>query len=627
MSWAAGYFSLTNKKDGKFVAETIRTFDLSPPGGDIYNYKEKVIEYRHGHVFGKYIDNAVPRIRCQTWPGFDLLTVGFFINDDAACFDCVIPEKLIRNQDAAGIAGHLERSEGFFTSILIAHTCGTIHIVNDHFGNSRLYWKKHNDTIFFANNLALLFKLSGTNPKPDPLGWLQMFCYGHTLDARTNCKDVYRLCPGSHVVIDREGIRHHQYWKLDYDVRYDMNPEEHAKSVFEAICDGAKRQSNFGKKGILSLSGGMDSRLVAASIPRARDYQAVTFINSVSQENTPEVECAHLVAQKLGMKHHIIPIPQAYMSDIGDWLGYACGSMQPLHHCIKAVALQRESCKLSSFSMSGTVGDVLAGSYINSRHQLNPDLTESQVRHYCINRKRHSRKVLLQVFKQDVLEHYYPLLDNSMFESFERFNGPTDAHRISAWAMAVRQPAFSFSGPGHPCLNGSSPHMDYRYVDLMLQLPAEWLFGKNFYFFMIYHCIPELRDVPYANTGRCLDGVFRDYHQSSFKKFKGYLVSLTPEVIINGKRIYKSRRKHVQEYFEYDLLFKDSRLLSEVLELLGSVGVLSDIFNIEAAQKTLHNFYDGKIDAFNKIDETELIGCLISACYWFKHYGNVRVRF
>jgi hypothetical protein len=55
------------------------------------------------------------------------------------------------------------------------------------------------------------------------------------------------------------------------------------------------------------------------------------------------------------------------------------------------------------------------------------------------------------------------------------------------------------------------PHLGYDYVALMLQLPADWIFQRNFYKYMIYRCIPGLRHVMYANTGSVLPPAMTDY--------------------------------------------------------------------------------------------------------------------
>ncbi len=63
----------------------------------------------------------------------------------------------------------------------------------------------------------------------------------------------------------------------------------------------------------------------------------------------------------------------------------------------------------------------------------------------------------------------------------------------------------------HPDASEAFCHLDYKYSDLMLKLPAGWLYQRNFYSVMIYNCLPKLRHVPYANTGQLLSGDLQQF--------------------------------------------------------------------------------------------------------------------
>ena len=65
-------------------------------------------------------------------------------------------------------------------------------------------------------------------------------------------------------------------------------------------------------------------------------------------------------------------------------------------------------------------------------------------------------------------------MEDALTESFAAVGGPTAAHRVTAWAMMYRQPAFTFTSVlhTHPDVTEAFCHLDYRYTELMLRLPS-----------------------------------------------------------------------------------------------------------------------------------------------------------
>src|SRR5207244_2554812 len=98
------------------------------------------------------------------------------------------------------------------------------------------------------------------------VGWLQIFTYGHTLGQRTNRLGGVRVRPGSHVTITPGGVDDRQYWKLSHDP-VDLDPQSHADAAFEAFQETAAWRAKRFPRCVIALSGGLDSRLVAATLP------------------------------------------------------------------------------------------------------------------------------------------------------------------------------------------------------------------------------------------------------------------------------------------------------------------------------------------------------------------------
>src|SRR5262249_28251317 len=153
---------------------------------------------------------------------------------------------------------------------------------------------------------------------PDPLGWLQIFSFGHTLGRTTNCIGAQRLRPGTHLTITPDRIVERTYWKLEHKPENDLDPDSFADEVFEAFKASAAWRARRSLRSIIALSGGLDSRLVAACLPKDRDITAFTFVNSVEFANTPDVSAASEVTRRLGLRHEIKRIELGAYSSTAD---------------------------------------------------------------------------------------------------------------------------------------------------------------------------------------------------------------------------------------------------------------------------------------------------------------------
>jgi hypothetical protein len=156
---------------------------------------------------------------------------------------------------------------------------------------------------------------------------------------------------------------------------------------------------------------------------------------------------------------------------------------------------------------------VSAGSKIPCVRYLDPRRTDECVREFCRDLASGGEYLGL-VFRQEIVKEYQREIYRSLIESFRDIGGLTAAHKVTAWELLNRWPAFTFTSVlhNHPEVSEAFCHLDYKYSDLMLKLPEDWLYQRNFYSFMIYNSLPKLRHIPYANTGRPLSGELQHFH-------------------------------------------------------------------------------------------------------------------
>jgi len=622
MSLIGGHFST----DGKLATAVLeeRVADHSILASDrVEDYDNEVIETEFGHVISKYKKGYAHRLPTVADGQGNVLMVSGYLFPPVPDG----PDQCARLLDLCVETGGsaIEASEGEFVCVFVDGRSGTLHIVNDRFGACPFFTLQVDKRTYFSSNLAFLCCLASGRREPDVLGCLQIFSYGHTLGTRTHMQGVKRLLPASHMTCSRGGILQKQYWHLRHQVEDHLNPEAFADELFDAFKRGTDRRTRMLSGGIIALSGGVDSRLMAGAVPKDAPFSAFTYVDSVDTTDTPEVRAAAQVAKALHLEHRIERFPQQALSSIASEITSLAGGLVPLHHpsqVMQCIAAMKDTpgCMLAA-----RPGGSLAGSIIPSPIYLDPARTSQCMRSFCRNRKcgqGHAAALLGLVFRQDILKAHYAQLDECLLETLGTLEGPTAGHVVTAWSMVYRQPAFSFASPvySHPDVTEVTPHLCYEYVDLMLRLPAQWIYKKNFYNYMVYRCLPDLRHVAYSNTGRPLPGRVQDVPLADGEYWPGYRLYLGMRDVV---------RRAVPAWlipspswiaFHYRLWRENEDMLDTTADIINSRSSLRTIFDVDRCNVFLDDFRSGRIHCGGPTDDAELVGALATICNVFEFF-------
>ena len=622
MAICAGYVSARSLFETQSVKESIEEFSIL---GKTDADREVVdaIRTKYGHQVCKYNlgQLAQPRIAKDAEGNF-LVLLGF-IRWNAAREEPDLTDHLLQLAVTEG-AAVLERLEGQYVVIFGEGHSGFTHIVNDRFASRPFYILQTGQASFYSSNLAFLFRLARISPIPDPLGWLQIFNYDHTLGRRTNCVGVERLLPASHLLITPERIKEISYWKLEHNPDDSLDADAFADEVFHAFQESTVWRASRVPRSIIALSGGLDSRLVAACVPKNDNARAFTFINSVESADTPEVLAASEVAHRLGLPHEIKRIKIGSYSKNAENVVRLTDGLVALHHSSKVMQFIERLEGDSTYLLGGGPGDSLAGAFVPNEDYLDPASTTLLVQTFCAQRALGS-SYLSMIFGDEFLRETVPQLNASILESFSGITGPTAAHQITAWAMTIRQPAFTFTSPfhNHPMLHEGTAHLGYRYADLMLRLPADWILYKNFYRYMIYRCIPNLRDVIYANTGRPLSGRLERFDYQRIKPLgwqKRVKTQLKKIPMLRQIRAYLSAdlSRRPNRSFDYSILQQDEILLNRTEDMLD-IPAIGNLVDKTRCRKFIKKYRDGRVQISSDIDAS-LLASLATLCYSTKGF-------
>jgi len=193
--------------------------------------------------------------------------------------------------------------DGDFVLFILNKEGSRIAILNDTLGRLPVYYyQKPGEELLVSRELRFITNLM-SDKRFDRMALAQHLLFDFPLGKRTLLEKVYRLEPASllQVDIDRKLVEIRNLHYLNFDVR------EHAHSSFKKntselvslFSEGCKKRSSPTGKNIVSLSGGLNSRLVAAGFYQAGiPFSAVTFLDFEGLYKS-DVEIAKQIASLL----------------------------------------------------------------------------------------------------------------------------------------------------------------------------------------------------------------------------------------------------------------------------------------------------------------------------------------
>jgi asparagine synthase (glutamine-hydrolysing) len=196
-------------------------------------------------------------------------------------------------------------ADGDFNLLLLVPSQNRMLLVNDTLGRLPLFYLQSASTLALAREIKFLRAWNAREPQPDRVAIAQTLMFGWPLGSRTQEEHIQRLPEASTVYAAAATgtiqINPYRIWNFDEiaqtRTRYD-SPNELAELFINRCVAQSRWAAN--RPLLVSLSGGLDSRTVAAGLQRAgTPFTAVTF-SDAAQENRADVIGAKQVADALG---------------------------------------------------------------------------------------------------------------------------------------------------------------------------------------------------------------------------------------------------------------------------------------------------------------------------------------
>lgn len=381
---------------------------------------------------------------------------------------------LIAQDDSYKSLGEID---GFYAAVILDARRQRLRLISDRYGLRHLYWTVINGQLAWSSEVKAFLEHPATIPVIDQTALKQFMSIGCLLSDRTWFRDVHLLDSGTVLEWDLfrgELVRRHRYWS------WDCIPQRSEHEITDDLIDelghlfrqAVERRCHPGERIGLTLSGGLDSRAVLATIPEGYDpIPAITF----GQANCQDVRIARRASRQRGARHHVVEIGcDNWLEDRIAGVWWTDGHLDLQHmHGIEARDHMRSHLDIN---LSGYAGDlILGGSYLPTQ-----PVEASQRRAFtagCMG------------------------CDESALEGWDQAQGHPST---DIYFLQHRVRRFTYYGTQH-CLNSFAirkPFYDNDVIDFAYGLPDDLRRGGALYHAMLLRFLPEYFErIPYQAWG------------------------------------------------------------------------------------------------------------------------------
>lgn len=181
--------------------------------------------------------------------------------------------------------------------------------VTDHLDSLPLYWyRKHGHTAI-ATDLRLLLNAPGVEREPDLLAVFHYLNFQIIPAPTTICRDVRRMEPGSHLVLDTQSARNERWYIPEYAEDLRGSDAQLAGQLRDQIVDDVRAYRPSGQLDWgCFLSGGTDSSSIVSILaqqPGVTGKRVQTCSIGFDEDGYDELEFARIASEACGAQPHL----------------------------------------------------------------------------------------------------------------------------------------------------------------------------------------------------------------------------------------------------------------------------------------------------------------------------------
>ena len=389
-----------------------------------------------------------------------------------------------------------EQIAGEYTIVIFDHESGRLKIFADQLATRPLYYMHTSEGLHFGTEKKSIVAATDTPVDVDPVGLIQVFHHRHNVLGRTTVKNLKKMMPTSVLSFTNGKLTVSESAPLDFRPATG-NVDELVEEWTALLRRAVLRRIGTDRRIIISLSGGLDSRMISLSIPRDR---RPVWTRTRGVEGSFELEYARAIAERLGFEHFTENPTDYRFSDgikpiVWRTEGEHTGLYGPTiftHGIMKAHG---------DFVAHGALGGVLSGSHIVPQMfapRSRKAFSEFAYDWYMWRTPAYMRRF----FNADFLRRHLPNVKSEFILSHRQFEQDRMIDTHQNWDFYERQPRMTLGiAPIDAHLfEPIMPFCDRDVLDFSCRIPFPLRIAQSLYKTMIYRTGPELRDLPNSGT-------------------------------------------------------------------------------------------------------------------------------
>jgi asparagine synthase (glutamine-hydrolysing) len=480
---------------------------------------------------------------------------------------------------------------GLFVFVILDLKEEKIFICNDRYGFRPLYYY-YDDKFIFASEIKAILNYYNFKKSLKYESVIDWFTFGGVFGDKTLFEGINVLPPASVLVYDNENLSIEQYWDFHYEPDYDKSEDELVDELISAFKKAVEIRMVDNYKYGISLSGGLDSRVVLAAIVANKGKEVLSF--TFGPTNCDEVKIAKKVSEKSKTKNKIFNItPEMIIENAENTVFYSDGlnylGVGFIPHIFK---LMKEDINVDfdGFALDMTLG----GSFLDKRL-----LNENEDAFTIL----FERSILFTDNELDelLINHHYGYNPKNFFKNeFDKING-NNANRSDIFVLKNRVRRFTAMGHvlSRTMLESTMPTFDNNFINSVCKIPPELRINHGIYRKFLMKLSPELARIPYdhtmvRSTAPLILWTLGKHYQVKKEELKALITKLSKEkIIFSNERSYINFRKWLQTNEKWKKFFTELLLKDDL--------VSKKYINQEYIRKLIIEHGEGKVDNSIKI--------------------------
>ncbi len=179
-------------------------------------------------------------------------------------------------------------------------------LARDRVGICPLFYTRNEEGFYFGSEIKALLKHPSVKTQININSLCHIFTYWSTLTPATIFKNIFEVTPGHYLIINKEGISHQSYWKLEFpnsSSQSKLKLEDALINLDEILTDAVKIRLRADVKVAAYLSGGLDSTTTTALIKKIEPGILNTFSIGFKEKDFDESSFQNEAARYLQTNH------------------------------------------------------------------------------------------------------------------------------------------------------------------------------------------------------------------------------------------------------------------------------------------------------------------------------------